>query len=196
MPQIRSFTKYFKHHFTPQKNLMEQDRQVGLVHLPCESTHEIFKAGPPPATPAEPYRPQPQDHFTDPDSHAAPTSSHSESIQDTKITILLPGAAGIGGPMDDASDTYSSIYDLYFASSSTTVASLDYTVRTVNSHKSRYNTLPRHKDLDCGPSHLRDPQDLLSLGANDASVPEVCKSIDRWDSHKLHCRHFSDRVNG
>ncbi|KAN0140583.1 hypothetical protein V8E53_001792 [Lactarius tabidus] len=121
-------------------------------------------AGESPGTPEEPDIPSLHDPFTD--SHAA-TSSIDESID---IETTLPsGAAGIGVLVDDASESYSFFYDPDLAASGTSIASYK-TERTVNSRKSRYNVLPRHKYADHG--YLR-PQDPGSSGVDDASVPKT-----------------------
>ena len=65
---------------------------------------------------------------------------------------------------DEIPDADSFTYNPNFASSETSIISYK-TERTVNSRKSRYNTLPRH---DFG--RLRPPQGLMSLGVD---VPKV-----------------------
>ncbi len=80
--------------------------------------------------------------------------------------------------MDKVPETNSFIYDPDLASSGTSIASYK-TERTVNSRKSRYNTPPRRKYAE---SHLSVPQGLMS-NVDDASVPKVCKSIGRRNSH-------------
>ncbi|KAH9053284.1 hypothetical protein EDB87DRAFT_1652250 [Lactarius vividus] len=112
-----------------------------------DGTHPPAGA-PPPVTPEEPGRPPP--HLGT-DSHAT----------------LSPGAAGIGGPMDEVCDTYSFIYGQDFASSEASIASYK-TERTVNSRKSRYNALPRRKHSDSG--YLAVTEGIASLNVNDTSV--------------------------
>lgn len=90
-----------------------------------------------------------------------------EVILDT-ITTTLP-SGGAGRPGDDASSTFSFIYDPSLASSGTSIDSCK-TERTVNSRKSRYNALPRHKYAD---HDLLMPQGLASLRINDSPVPKV-----------------------
>ncbi|KAH9033888.1 hypothetical protein EDB85DRAFT_1041667 [Lactarius pseudohatsudake] len=104
--------------------------------------------GAPPATPEEPDAPPPHNPCIDP--HAA----------------LSPGAAGIGGPMDEVHET-SFTYDLGLASSETSIASYK-TERTVNSRKSRQNALPRRKHADSG--HLGVTGGIASLNVGDVSV--------------------------
>jgi hypothetical protein len=87
-------------------------------------------------------------------------------IPDTTTTTLPSGGAGIEGPADDASSTFSFIYDPSLASSGTSIDSYK-TERTVNSRKSRYNALPRHKYADHG--HLM-PQGLAPLHIDDPKV--------------------------
>ena len=163
---------------------MGRTRQVGRVDLPCTSTHRIFQAGAPLGTPEEPDTSPLHDSLTY--AHAAVTSS----IEDIEIT-LPSGAAGIEAPVDrdNTSESYSFFYDPGLAESWTSIASYK-TERTVNSRKSRYNVLPRHKYADHG--YLR-PQCPESLG--DTSVPKVCKSIDAQDT-QLQWYHFVDRVRG
>ena len=91
----------------------------------------------------------------------------SEVILDT-ITTTLP-SGGAGRPGDDASSTFSFIYNPSLASSGTSIDSCK-TERTVNSRKSRYNALPRHKYAD---HDLLMPQGLASLRINDSPVPKV-----------------------
>ncbi|KAH9168181.1 hypothetical protein EDB89DRAFT_1629378 [Lactarius sanguifluus] len=123
--------------------------RTGSVALSV-STHGIFPAGVPPATPEElDTRPPPHDPSTD--SHA---------------TLSL-GAAGIGGPTDEVRDTYSSISDPDLASSEASIASYK-TERTVNSRKSRHNALPRRKYVDS--DHLGVTEGIASLNVDDASV--------------------------
>ena len=99
------------------------------------------------------------------------------------MTTLPSGAAGTGDPMDDVPETYSFIYpDRDFASSETSITSYK-TERTVNSRKSRYNSRPRHKYADCGPSYLRVPQNLMSSDVDDS---EVRKSMGRLDNQQPH----------
>ncbi|KAI9444370.1 hypothetical protein BJY52DRAFT_1316590 [Lactarius psammicola] len=120
-------------------------------------------AGAPPTTPEEPDRPPPHD------SQAAATNTIGERAQDAEMTTPSPGAAGIGGPMDEDHwhETYSFIYDPDLASSEISIASYK-TERTVNSRKSRYNVLPRRKHPDSG--HLGVPQGIVSSDVDDASV--------------------------
>jgi hypothetical protein len=86
-------------------------------------------------------------------------------IPDTTTTTLPSGGAGIEGPADDVSDPS-------LASSGTSIDSYK-TERTVNSRKSRYNALPRHKYADhahlmpqgLAPLHIDDPKvNLLNIG--------------------------------
>jgi hypothetical protein len=175
---LHQLTEYFKlEYHLPPKNPTGRIRQVGQVELLCASTHRIFQAGASPSTPEEPDTPPPHDPFTD--SHAAATSSidDSESLRDIE-TALPSGAAGIGVPVDDASESYSFYFDPDLAASGSSIASYK-TERTVNSRKSRLNVRPRHKYADHG--YLR-PQDPGSSGVDDASVPKVCKSIDPRDT--------------
>ncbi|KAH8989691.1 hypothetical protein EDB92DRAFT_1867046 [Lactarius akahatsu] len=106
-------------------------------------------AGVPPATPQEPDTPPSHDPCAD--SHAT----------------LSSGAASIGGSTDEFRDTYSSIYNQYFASSEASIASYK-TERTVNSRKSRYNALPRRKHADSG--YLGVTEGIASLNVDDPSV--------------------------
>ena len=64
-----------------------------------------------------------------------------------------------------------------FASSGTSITSYK-TERTINSRKSRYNTLPRLEYSNFGRS--RPLQGLVSLGAD---VPKVCRLISRRDMY-------------
>ncbi|KAF8261677.1 hypothetical protein EI94DRAFT_1745470 [Lactarius quietus] len=68
---------------------------------------------------------------------------------------------------DDIPETDSFVYNPSFASSDTSIASYK-TEKTVNSRKSRYNALPRHKYADVG--RLRLPQGPVSL---DVVVPKT-----------------------
>lgn len=169
-------TEDFKleHPLPPQKNPVGQVLQVGPISLLFASVDGIFPAGASPGTPEELDGLPPRESFTD--SHAAVTSSIDESIEDIETT-LPSGAAGIEAPVvcDDAS-SYSFFYDPSLAASGTSIASYK-TERTVNSRKSRYSVLPRHKYADHG--YLR-PQCPESLG--DTSVPKVCESIDPRDT--------------
>ena len=61
-------------------------------------------------------------------------------------------------------ETDSFIYNPSFASSETSIASYK-TERTINSRKSRYNALPRHKYAGIGL-----PNGLMSLGDDVAKV--------------------------
>ncbi|KAI9451003.1 hypothetical protein BJY52DRAFT_135038 [Lactarius psammicola] len=71
-------------------------------------------------------------------------------------------------------ETDSFIYNPSFASSETSIASYK-TERTINSRKSRYNTLPRRKYAGIGIPH-----GLVSLGVD---AVEVCRPIGRRDRH-------------
>ena len=139
--------------------------------MPCASTHRILQAGASPRTPGEPSRPPSPDCSAD--SHAATVGSIAEWIQGIGIALPLEDA-NFRGPIDDASETYSFVYDPSLATSGTSIASYK-TEKTVNSRKSRYNERPRHKYADCG--HLR-PQGLMPLDVDHASILEVFKSIE------------------
>lgn len=84
------------------------------------------------------------------------------SLDDTSIT---------SSTTEDVPETGSFIYNRSFASSDTRIASYK-TVKTFNSRKSRYNTLPRHKYAGIGST--RRPQGLMSF---DVDLPEVCSPL-------------------
>jgi hypothetical protein len=88
----------------------------------------------------------------------------------------------------DNPENHSFIYNPSFASSDTSIASYK-TERTVNSRKSRYNALPRHKYAGIGT--LRRPQGPLSL---DVDVPKVCRSIGRWDRYNYKSFNFQTEL--
>ena len=97
------------------------------------------------------------------------------------MTTLPSGAADTGDPMDDVPETFSFVYpDRDFASSEISVTSYK-TERTVNSRKSRYNVRPRPKYADCGPSHLKVPQNLTWSDVDDS---EVRKSMGRRENQQ------------
>lgn len=87
------------------------------------------------------------------------------SLDDISITSSTP---------NDIPETDSFIYNPSFASSDTSIASYK-TEKTVNSRKSRYNALPRHKYAGI----FRLPQ---GHGSFDVGVPKVCRPIGR-DRH-------------
>ena len=78
---------------------------------------------------------------------------------------------------DNIPEIDSFIYNQSFASSDTSIASYK-TERTVNSRKSRYNALPRHKYAGIGS--MRRPQGLVSF---DVDLPEVCRPIRCRNRH-------------
>ena len=97
---------------------------------------------------------------------------------------------------DEFFDTDSFIYNPSFASSETSITSYK-TERTINSRKSRYSALPRHKYA--GIEHLRLPRGPVSLDIDGASVLEVCRTIRCPDGHtytsvifQTELRHESD----
>ena len=94
--------------------------------------------------------------------HISITSSETNKLFDTDL------------------DTDSFIYKPSFASSETSVASYK-TERTINSRKSRYNALPRHKYA--GIEQLRSPRGPVSLDVNGASILEVCRTTRCPDGH-------------
>ena len=73
--------------------------------------------------------------------------------------------------VDPLPETDSFIYNPSFASSEASSITSYKTERTINSRKSRYNALPRHKYADIGP--LRHLQDLMSLEVDGASASKV-----------------------
>ena len=103
---------------------------------------------------------------TPPTTEASPRIYHPRfSLDDIDI---------ISSTTYEIHETDSFIYNPSFASSETSIASYK-TERTINSRKSRYNTLPRRKCADTGI-----PRGRVSL---DVDVAEVCKPIGRRDRH-------------
>src|SRR6266702_977726 len=100
------------------------------------------------------------------------------SSQDSESSGRPIGIAG-GSKTDEVSETDSFIYNPSFTTSEITIASYN-TDKTINSRKSRYNALPRHKYAGIG--HPRLPQSLASLDVDEASVPKVCRTIGRRDN--------------
>lgn len=84
---------------------------------------------------------------------------------------------------DDFFDAGSIIYNPNLNSSQTTIASYK-TEKSINSRKSRYNTLPRHKYA--GLEHLRPLQlegHVLSDVEDALDLEEVCRTIRCWDNY-------------
>jgi hypothetical protein len=95
--------------------------------------------------------------------------SAMEGVLGTTMTTLSLGDTGTGGSIDEVPETASFLSEESLATSGTSITSYK-TEKTVNSRKSHYNVLPRHKYADHG---YLSPQGPGSLSVGGASVPKT-----------------------
>ena len=113
----------------------------------------------------------PTNEILETDSFAYTPSSYS--LDDFSLT----------SPTDEISETDSFKYNPSLASSETSIPSYK-TERTINSRKSRYNALPRHKYAGIGPPNSHVPSGV--------DVPKVSYLSPAYGQR--HYRHFSGCV--
>ena len=112
------------------------------------------------------------------DSSSTPTTEASPHVYPPRLS--LDDISITASTSDEFFDADSFIYNPSLNSSQTSIASYK-TEKSINSRKSGYNALPRHKYA--GLEHLRPLQGHVLSDVEDASNLEVCRTIRCWDNH-------------
>ena len=179
-------------HLPPQKNTMEQIRQVGPVYLLCALTHGIFQGGASPGTTEEPDLASLRDPVTE--SRVTATSSSGERTEDTQITNPPPGD-GTGGPMDEKHGTSPFKYNPNLASSEITVAS--YKTARESIHDTTMTTLSSgHAGIGGPIDSFTYDSDLATSGTSIGSYKTERTVISTKSRYNIPARHkYADHVH-